>query len=94
MQNYFKKSTYFFAVFFVSLLLFLIYHLFSTINQPATPDHTAITLTPFTDSEQKDLTAAQQQEEPSINAGPLVASMDPMDAQARVLNLNRAAKQN
>ena len=94
MRNYLKKSTYFFTVFFISLLIVLFYHLFFNTNKPAASDHSTLTLTPFTNSEQKDLIMAQEQEAASIDSGPLVASMTPEDAQTRVLNPNNAAKPN
>ncbi|OGT43454.1 MAG: hypothetical protein A3F13_02195 [Gammaproteobacteria bacterium RIFCSPHIGHO2_12_FULL_40_19] len=93
MHHHLKKSTYFLAVFFVSCVLVLLYNLFFDTSSPATPEHTTLALTPFTESEQKALITAQEQEAASLDSGPLVAKMDAKEAQARVLNLNHAAKQ-
>ncbi|MCX7125960.1 MAG: hypothetical protein NTU49_09580 [Gammaproteobacteria bacterium] len=87
-----KKTTYFFIVFLISGLFVLFYSLFFTTEKPATPDHTALTLQPFTLAEKKDLIRAQQAQEPVINAGPLVATMNAPDAEAKVLNLNHNIK--
>lgn len=92
MKTIFKKTSYLFSVVFISLLMIIFYSVFFKTDK-ATPDHSSITLTPFTANEQKELIQAQEQEEHLDVTGPLVASMTATDAQTRVLNLNHALKQ-
>lgn len=91
MLNQLKKGSYFLAVLFVSLLLILLYNLFFA-SKPATPNHSVLTLKPYTESEQRDLISAQEQDESSIESGPLVAKMNVTDAEARVLNVGQKNK--
>ena len=91
MKTQLKKSTYLFALFFVSAISILFHILFFPKNS-VTSDHATLTLTPFTAHEQKALIKAQEQEAQSDPTAPLIASMSVPDAQARVLNLNRSVK--
>lgn len=93
MKAQFKKSTYIFALCFIGLLAILFHVQLSPPND-ATHDHASLMLTPFTAREQKDLIQAQEQEERLDDTGSLVAQMSATDAQARVLNLNRAKNVN
>ncbi len=85
-----KKLNYCFSVLFVTILIVVCYNIFFN-NQPATPDHASLSLTPFTAREQKDLITEQEQAGQLEVNGPLVASMNAADAQAHVLNLNHGA---
>ncbi|PIZ05125.1 MAG: hypothetical protein COY58_00765 [Gammaproteobacteria bacterium CG_4_10_14_0_8_um_filter_38_16] len=81
-----KKVSYFLIVFLVSGLIVLFYSLFMS-AKPGTPDHTSLSLQPYTAREQQDLVLAQEQSEGTLNTGPLVAQMSAQAAQAKVLNL-------
>lgn len=92
MKPYLKKSTYFFAIFFISLLILLCCHLLFGENTSSTPDHATLTLTPFTAREQKALIAKQEQAAQLDINTPLVAQMSASDAEARVLNVTHSPK--
>lgn len=79
-----KKISYLFIACFIVALLFVVYHLFFE-PETVTPDRIALSLTPFTKSEQKELIRAQQMQERTADTGPLVALVNANDAQAKVL---------
>lgn len=84
-----KKLSYFFAVLLVSSLITLFYFVFLT-NEKPSADRASLSLQPYTANEQQELILAQEQEEGAISNGPLIAQMTATDAEAKVLNLQRA----
>lgn len=86
-----KKINYFLAVFIVSSLLFVCYLLFFATEKSVATDQTQTTLVlqPFTLKEQKELADAEERDESAKPTGPLIAFTTAIDAQAKVLNLNR-----
>ncbi|OGT49057.1 MAG: hypothetical protein A3E82_01405 [Gammaproteobacteria bacterium RIFCSPHIGHO2_12_FULL_38_11] len=83
------KTTHYFVIFLIFVLGVIVYNVyFSADNITPTSDHATLTLTPFTAKEQKDLIRAQQAQEKKIDTGPLIATANATEAEAKVLNLN------
>lgn len=91
MRIHLKKNTYLFLMLFIAGFA-VICHLLLSPPAVATSDHAALSLTPFTAREQKDLIKAQEQEETLDVSGPLVQQMNPDVAQSRVLNITHSVR--
>lgn len=83
-----SKISYFLVVLLVSTLLVLCYSAFFTRSSVSL--NATLTLKPFTAREQQDL--IKKQEQSAAATGPLIASINAADAQARVLNFNHHPK--
>ena len=88
MERIHKKIKYSIAILMITALALFIYHFFFSADT-ITPDHVALSLTPVTKSEQRELIRAQQMQERTATTGPLIALVNPADAQAQVLNRNK-----
>ena len=89
MKSIIQKVKAVLTIAFVVVVAVVVYDLFFKTTTSATPNHAAISLTPFTAKEQRDLIRAQQMQERTADTGPLVALVSATDAQARVLNPGR-----
>lgn len=88
-----KKVGYMGAVLLVLFTGYWLYSWFFATRQATTPHHTTLTLTPFTQSEKRDLIHTQSTNTKQSATAPLIATTNPDVAQAEVLSIKPSVTQ-